>query len=243
MKNRGTLIRSWTVHLTRGRPLSSVAWKLSLLCIAAATVACKVDLRGYGGVPVTVVRPARAPSRPSANAHANASSRGHAEAHVDVTANVEVTLPTPPNVEVVVDRAPPAPVALEGAQVVEFFGIPLDDADEVVFVLDRSGSMDLLAQGEIAHLGNAQPANANAPSSQTPYEAPESSPPQPRKIDVAIGELVAAMQGLPAGTRVNVVFFNGSLEAFAPTLLALDEPKRNAIIDFVRETVPDGGRL
>jgi hypothetical protein len=65
-------------------------------------------------------------------------------------------------------------------------------------------------------------------------------PRQPRKIDVAQAELVAALEQLPAGTRMNVLFFNRELEAFAPNMVPLDEPGRAGLIDFVKETVPTG---
>ena len=86
----------------------------------------------------------------------------------------------PPTVEVAVaaetyvEAAPPAPalpvtvpppasvpVALEGAAIVEFFGIPLDGTHDVVFVLDRSGSMEELALGQIAQLVNPAPLGQN----------------------------------------------------------------------------------
>lgn len=63
---------------------------------------------------------------------------------------------------------------------------------------------------------------------------------QPRKIDVAQAELVDALERLPAGTRLNVLFFNDSLEAFAPNMIPLDEPGRGGLVDFIRATGPEG---
>ena len=125
--------------------------------------------------------------------------------------------------------APPAPVALEGAAVVEFFGIPLEGAQDVVFVLDQSGSMRQPAQGQIAALGTG------APASQ-----PSTPPPAPQKIDVAKRELVAVLERLPAGTRMNIVFFNGSLEAFRPTMAPLEDSDRQTAVTFVMERTPSG---
>src|SRR5690606_29607321 len=85
---------------------------------------------------------------------AEAQIQGEAEVQVQVEARPQVrTRPAPP--------PPPRPVVpLERAEVVEFFGIPLDDAQDVVFVLDRSGSMEEAARGRIAQLAAsaAQPA-------------------------------------------------------------------------------------
>ncbi|MEZ4399960.1 MAG: hypothetical protein R3B06_08075 [Kofleriaceae bacterium] len=82
--------------------------------------------------------------RPPAGVHialrANVAVQGQAR--------VEVPGPPPP---------PPAPVAIVGAPVVEFFGIPLEDAADVVFVLDCSGSMDGAASGRLAQLAIAAP--------------------------------------------------------------------------------------
>lgn len=139
------------------------------------------------------------------NLHANAAVR--AQVHV-----------TPP-------PAPAPPVALEDTETVEFFGVPLDGVQDVVFVLDRSGSMDEPATGRIAEIG----------------ATPEGPPPAPpRKIDVAQSELVDALERLPAGTRMNVLFFSSDLEAFSPTMVALEDSGREALVSFVRETVPSG---
>jgi len=158
-----------------------------------------------------------------------------------VEAGCAVRVPAPPALTISVKAdvrvkaraqaqvAPPAPVALEGAAVVEFFGIPLEGAQDVVFVLDQSGSMREAAQGQIAALGTG------APASQ-----PSTPPPAPPKIDVAKKELIAALERLPAGTRMNIVFFNGSLEAFTTTMAPLQDSDRQAAIAFVMERTPSG---
>ena len=48
-------------------------------------------------------------------------------------------------------------VPIQGAQVVEFFGIPLENAQDVVFVLDCSGSMVEPARGQLAQFNTASP--------------------------------------------------------------------------------------
>lgn len=210
-------------------------------------------------------------------AQAGAEAQGEADVQVRVEARPQVrTRPAPP--------PPPRPaVSLEQAEVVEFFGIPLDDAQDIVFVLDRSGSMAASARGRIAQLGASAappaeadtPAPAPAPSDdhgealapeepaadaespeepaadaespegsaelgpEEPAEAPE-PPPPPSKIAVAHSELVEALERLPAGTRVNVLYFNDELEAFAATLFPLEDQSRAELIDFVTQTVPTG---
>jgi len=178
-------------------------------------------------------------------------------------------------------------VPLVGAAVPEFFGIPLEGAADIVFVLDCSGSMSELAQGRIAQIqapssqppapppasppSFTPPPPVGPPPEQGPPPPPEPAPPgtpqtgapppdvpgepapptvavaeappaptQLRKIDVAQIELVAALEQLPAGTRMNVLFFNNDLEAFAPTVVPLEDSARGGLIEFVKETAPTG---
>ncbi len=211
---------------------------------------------------------------------------------VGVEAGVEAAVEVDANAEVVVEPVEyTAPVALEGSAVVEFFGIPLDGAQDVVFVLDRSGSMENFALGQIAQLAAPNPVDAQPPldappppDDQVPLDAlppdapppppnappppPDAPPPpeaqqtmdasapvtspviqpaeptpqvyRPRKIDVAHAELVDALERLPVGTRMNLLFFNNRLEALHATIAPLDESNRQDMITFVRETFPDG---
>jgi hypothetical protein len=94
---------------------------------------------------------------------------------------------------------------------------------------------------------NAQPApvdpNAPPPAQQPPAATTTTTSVQtrgPRKIEVAQAELIDALSKLPAGTRMNVVFFNSDVDAIAPTILVLDEQNRPTIESYVRETDADG---
>ena len=95
-----------------------------------------------------------------------------------VHANVRIQPPPPP--------PPPQPaVELQGAPVVEFFGVPLEGAQGVVFVLDCSGSMTEPAQARIAQLGFQGSPPAGSPAAGSPAEGapaggspPEGSPPE-----------------------------------------------------------------
>lgn len=190
---------------------------------------------------------------------------GNLRVRVSATATVrtQVRVAPPP---------PPAPaVAIVDAPVVEFFGVPLEGAQDVIFVLDCSGSMEDPAQGRIAEIPPVPmdvtpaplPATAPPPPPGTeppppplpateppPPPAPGTEPPPPpataslpptrRKIDVAQAELVDALQKLPAGTRMNVLFFNDRLEAYAPEMFTLDDASRADLIAFIQQTVPDG---
>ncbi|HSN29069.1 MAG TPA: hypothetical protein VLT45_22430 [Kofleriaceae bacterium] len=69
---------------------------------------------------------------------------------------------------------PPPPVAMVGAPVPEFFGIPLEGASEVVFALDVSGSMNDNAQGQVAQLAAPPPSPSPSPS-DTPSPPPSGS--------------------------------------------------------------------
>jgi hypothetical protein len=166
---------------------------------------------------------------------------------VRVQAGVKVVIPPGP------PPPPPAPVEVQGAAVVEFFGIPLNDAADVVFVLDHSGSMGGTAQGRIATIdtspqpvpppppvvdpGPPPPPPPDAPTATpAPEPAPAPAPAAPRKIDVAKAELIDALSRLAPGTRVNVVFFNDELDALAVDVIAIDEPGRAGMIQFVRDT-------
>lgn len=133
---------------------------------------------------------------------------------------------------------PAAAVALTDAPVVEFFGIPLEDAQDVVFVLDVSGSMTAPAQGALAQIRvrpRPVPGGAPAPApGPAPAPAPPPAPPAaPRKIDVAQSELVEVLERLPPGTRLNVLWFETNVEGAAQGLFALDEAARGSVVELV----------
>lgn len=134
--------------------------------------------------------------------------------------------------------AAPAPVvAIQGAPVAEFFGIPLDGAQDVVFALDVSGSMAESASGRAAQVQVAPPTNPPPPP---PPGTPPPAPVVPKKIEVAKAELVEALQRLPVGTRLDIVFFDSDVAAFAADMVTLDEATRAHMISFVSATGPGG---
>lgn len=117
-----------------------------------------------------------------------------------------------------------AVVPLQGAPVVEFFGIPLADAGEVLFVLDVSGSMSETATGQLASI---------------PAPSADAQPHVPTKMEVAQAELIDAIAKLPPGSRVNIVIFSDLVDAYAPAEVVLDEPTRADMIAFVRDMRPE----
>jgi Mg-chelatase subunit ChlD len=222
---------------------------LSLISILLACASCRVSAPAHRGLTVAVksriradvqIRPApavRARAEIRANSKIPVDGAGQASSDMGTEADAGAAPYGPPDAEVGVEAdlggeaevglgaeaVSAHPVDLEGAEVVEFFGIPLDGAQDLIFVLDRSGSMSELAQGRIAQLGTGD-GQAQAPS----------------KIDVAHRELVAAIERLPAGTRLNVLYFNTDLEGFAAGMISLDDAGREELISFVKETFPSG---
>jgi hypothetical protein len=167
----------------------------------------------------------------------------------DVRANVDVQRRAP---DVVV-------VPMQGAPVVEFFGIPLEGAEDVVFVLDCSGSMSASASGRMTEIqpapaqpgpapvdtapGGVQVQDANTPPPDPYGPAPAVAPPAPAvapsKLEVAKAELVDAVMKLQGQTRVNVIFFNSGLLAYEATLFSLDAG-RPGLVNFIQGQRPMG---
>ncbi len=156
-------------------------------------------------------------------------------AKVAVRADVRVEAPPPPPAHNVI-------VEIQAAPVPEFFGIPLDNASDVVFVLDVSGSMDNLASGRLSSYS----ATPTTPPPPGPVEDPNQPPPPPtpapapKKIEVAKAELVDALAKLPLGTRVNVIFFNSSLDALAADVEPMSDQSRDGMIKFVSSVGASG---
>lgn len=171
-------------------------------------------------------------------------------AKVAVRADVRVEAPPPPPAHNVI-------VEIQSAPVPEFFGIPLDNASDVVFVLDVSGSMDNFASGRLSQY-SATPTTPPPPGPVEPQQQPPPPPPPadpnqpqtasaapapapaPKKIEVAKAELVDALAKLPLGTRVNVIFFNSDLDALGADVEPLNEQTRDGMIKFVSSVGASG---
>lgn len=155
-------------------------------------------------------------------------------AQVNVRADVRVEAPPPPPAHNVI-------VEIQAAPVPEFFGIPLDNASDVVFVLDVSGSMDNFASGRLSNYSATPttPPPATPPDPNQPAPTPTPAP-APKKIEVAKSELVDALAKLPVGTQVNVIFFNSDLDALAADVQPLSDQSRDAMIKFVSSVGASG---
>jgi Mg-chelatase subunit ChlD len=134
----------------------------------------------------------------------------------------------------------PTPVIKANVHVeIGFFGVPLAGAQDVVFVLDRSGSMSGIAAGfagEDVGMGKVSSALVGIGTSI----ANAKSKALPSKMDAAKEELVRTLSALPDGTRFMIIFFDDELAAFAPHMLALDPHVRASAIAFVRGIRPGG---
>jgi hypothetical protein len=125
-----------------------------------------------------------------------------------------------------------AVVPLQGAPVTEFFGIPLADAQDVLFVLDVSGSMTESATGQLAMIA--------PPSTPQPQPQPQPQVRVPTKLEVAQAELIETLAKLPVGTRINIFIFSNDVDAYAPSSVVIDEATRTDLIAFVRDMQANG---
>lgn len=136
--------------------------------------------------------------------------------------------------------APPPPaVRVDVSVQVSFFGIPLAGSQDVVFVLDRSGSMGGVAAGFAGEdVGMSQTGAVLAGLGASIVNAKTRS--LPSKMQAAKDELVRTLAALPDGTRFTIIFFDDDLAAFSPHMLVLEPRTRAAAIDFVRGIKPGG---
>lgn len=134
----------------------------------------------------------------------------------------------------------PTPVIRADVRVeVGFFGVPLAGAQDVVFVLDRSGSMDGVATGFAGEdVGMSKTGAAVAGLAGELVNM--GSHKLPTKIEAAKRELERTLSMLPDGTRFMIIFFDDKLAAFAPAMTVLDPQSRAAAISFVRGIQPGG---
>lgn len=132
----------------------------------------------------------------------------------------------------------PAPAMRADVHVqISFFGIPLAGAQDVVFVLDRSGSMGGVAAGFAGEdVGMSQTGALLAGLGASLVNAKTKT--LPTKMQVAKDELVRTLSAMPDGTRFMIIFFDDDLRAFAPHMLVLEPGTRAAAIEFVRGIDP-----
>jgi uncharacterized protein with von Willebrand factor type A (vWA) domain len=131
----------------------------------------------------------------------------------------------------------PAPVVRADVRVeINFFGIPLAGAQDVVFVLDHSGSMSGLAAG----FAGEDVGMTKTQSALVGIAGQLAGPKSHSKMEAAKAELVHTLQLMPDGTRFMIIFFDDKLAAFAPMMMTLDPATRDAAIRFVHGIKPGG---
>jgi hypothetical protein len=136
----------------------------------------------------------------------------------------------------------PATVTAEASVSVEisFFGVPLQGADDVVFVLDRSGSMSGVSAGVSGRqvgMSKTESALAGLGGSIANKVAGD---PLPSKLEAAQDELIATLAAMPDGTRFGVIFFDREIAALSPRMWVLTPDSRARAAAFIRGIRPRG---
>lgn len=123
---------------------------------------------------------------------------------------------------------------------VSFFGVPLDGADDVVFVLDRSGSMGLVSAGVAGGAVGMSKGEAAVASLAGSLANHAAGNPLPNKLEAAQDELVRTLYAMPDGTRFGVIFFDDEINALSPEMWILTPESRARAEAFVRAIEPGG---
>lgn len=186
---------------------------IGIACLVFASAGCG------GGVKV-VARPQVIFLQTGGQVRAHVQGQAGLQGQAQVQGEVQVQGQAEGQAQAQVEVQTAVAVPIDGSLVVEFFGVPLDGVRDAVFVFDRSGSMTEPAQGRVAQIGSTGMTRA--------------------KLDVAQEELVQALEHLPEGTTVNVIFFNNWLEGYAPQAVPLQTTARDGLISFVKETDASG---
>jgi hypothetical protein len=129
-----------------------------------------------------------------------------------------------------------APPMRAGAQVsvrVQFFGVPLDGAQDVVFVLDRSGSMEGIVTGFAgSQVGLSENKSFVLGLGLDVLNAATGSH-VPTKLEVAKAELIRTLRAMPDGTRFNVIWFDDDLQTPSNRMMILEPGTRQTIERFI----------
>ena len=117
---------------------------------------------------------------------------------------------------------------------VSFFGVPLDGAQDVVFVLDRSGSMSGVSAGFSGQSVGMSKGAAIATSLGGTLVNSVAGGPLPSKLEAAKSELANTLRAMPDGTRFNIIWFDDRLKALSPHLVVLEPHTRAGVEAFIR---------
>ncbi len=124
---------------------------------------------------------------------------------------------------------PPGEGRKAGAGGTTFYGIPVL-SENVVFILDRSGSM-------------AEPSEWKEPrdvATGPARKGDEIKPEGNRKIDVARWQLKRALAMMPDGARFNVIFYNHEWAIFSGRMAVLNDASRRKAFEFIDGLEPVG---
>lgn len=141
---------------------------------------------------------------------------------------------------------PPAPYAAQGyatASVrvdVSFFGVPLDNAQDVIFVLDRSGSMSGVATGFSGQAVGMSKMGALLAGVGADLVNAAAGDPLASKLEVAKAELVRAIRAMPDGTRFDIIFFDDDIAALSRSMVTLHPGTRAGALAFIAAIEPGG---
>jgi hypothetical protein len=122
---------------------------------------------------------------------------------------------------------------------VDFFGIPLDQAQDVVFVLDRSGSMLGVAtgfSGQAVGMSETEAAVAGLGA----FVVGLATDALPNKLDVAKQELLRTIRAMPDGTRFNIIFFDDGITSLSRSMMTLHPGTRAGVEQFITSIKPGG---
>lgn len=129
-----------------------------------------------------------------------------------------------------------SPAYRPGANVsvrVSFFGVPLDGAQDVVFVLDRSGSMSGVTTGFTGQQLGMGETKSLLVGLGLDLANEMTGSHLPTKLETAKAELVRALRAMPDGTRVGVIWFDDDISTPSRHLMILQPHTRAAIERFV----------
>lgn len=238
------------------RSSSSLSFLFAALALGSTGCAAKLGGAARFSVPTpSVAVTTYGSASTSASAQASASAQSQAGASAQAGCGYGGTVTTAP---VVV--APPAPPREPWRPAPVFYGVPLENAQDVVFVLDRSssmteadgsnapnpfGSLSVLISASASAAATIQvPPSVSALQNSPLFAGLPGLPQGPlgarTKLDVAKAELTAAIAGLPDGTRYNLVFFGDTVAELSPQLVSLNPLSRVGSMIFVQGIHGDG---
>jgi hypothetical protein len=117
-----------------------------------------------------------------------------------------------------------------------FYGIPVKSKN-VIFILDRSGSMAEPSDWEIPEGEEVATGGASGGKSDGPEVKKEGN----RKIDIARWQLKRCLARLPDGIEFNLIFFNHEWTIMSEKMVKLGSGTRKQAFDFIDKLDPVGG--